>query len=91
MKIASSIKILKFPDFSRILDKMLKFPDFSLIFWSNINFPDFSRFSRFSRLRGNPADALIIPDLKNGTANPLEEMAAQIINFFGFRGNRTAT
>ena len=28
MKITSSLKIFKFPDFSRILDKMLKFPDF---------------------------------------------------------------
>ena len=51
MKITSSIKILKFPDFSRILDKMLKFPDYFLIFWSNIKFLDFSR---FSRLRSNP-------------------------------------
>ena len=49
MKIASSIKILKFPDFTRILDKML-------IFWSNIKFPDFSR---FSRLRSN-ADEWIV-------------------------------
>ena len=48
MKIASSIKILKFPDFSRILDKKVKFPDFSPIFWSNIKFPE------FSRLRSNP-------------------------------------
>ena len=30
MKIASSINILKFPDFSRILDKILKFPNFSV-------------------------------------------------------------
>ena len=51
MKIASSLKIFKFLDFSRILDKILKFPDFSLIFRSNIKFPDFSR---FSRLRSNP-------------------------------------
>ena len=56
MKNPSSIKILKFLDFSRILDKMLKFPDFSLICWSNIKFPDFSR---FSRLHSNPVQTLI--------------------------------
>ena len=38
MKIASSLKIFKFPDFF-------------MIFQSNIKFPDFSR---FSRLRSNP-------------------------------------
>ena len=44
-------KMLKFPHFSRILNKMLKFPDFFLIFWPNIKFPGFSS---LSRLRSNP-------------------------------------
>ena len=39
------MKILKFPDFNRILDKMLKFLDFFQIFWSNMKFPVFSRLS----------------------------------------------
>ena len=54
IKIASSLKIFKFPDFSRKLDKMLKFPDVPLNFWSNIKFPD------FSRLRSNPVISLLI-------------------------------